>query len=285
MSNKVAVVTGSNKGIGLAIVKGLCKSFDGKVYLTARNEKLGKEAVESLKKEGLNANFHQLEIDDDKSVETFAKYIKNTYGGLDILVNNAAIAIMESSVLVAKDAEDTMKINYFGTIKVSSALFPLLRSNARVVNVASSLGKLGQLTSENLKNKYENPNATIDDINNLVNQYIQSRKDGNWTELGYPAKNEGSPSPSYNVSKIALIAATKVQQRDIDKDGTRSGIAINAMCPGYCKTDMTRGGGFLSPEQGAETAIYLALLPSNSPKGEFWSQKQISDWNSTWSAS
>ena len=60
----------------------------------ARNEKLGKEAVESLKKEGLNANFHQLEIDDDKSVETFAKYIKNTYGGLDILVNNAAIAIM-----------------------------------------------------------------------------------------------------------------------------------------------------------------------------------------------
>ena len=47
-----------------------------------------------------------------------------------------------------------------------------------------------------------------------------------------------------------LIAATKVQQRDIDKDGTRSGIAINAMCPGYCKTDMTRGGGFLSPEQG-----------------------------------
>ncbi len=92
----------------------MCKQFDGIVYLTgnyiyfkdnilfnnlicflARNIDLGKEAIEKLnREEGLNPNFHQLEINNDESVEEFSKYIARKYGGLDILVNNAAILLL-----------------------------------------------------------------------------------------------------------------------------------------------------------------------------------------------
>jgi len=85
-------VTGGNKGIGFAIVKALCQQYKGNVYLTARDTTRGLNAVSELKKQGLNPKFHQLDVNDDDSVNTFRDYLQNTYGGLDVLVNNAAIA-------------------------------------------------------------------------------------------------------------------------------------------------------------------------------------------------
>ncbi|RZF42983.1 hypothetical protein LSTR_LSTR016652 [Laodelphax striatellus] len=97
---KVAVVTGGNKGIGFSIVEGLCKIFKGKVYLTARNEELGKQAVEKLKEAGCNPEFYQLDITVADSRERFAKYLKEKYGGLDVLVNNAGIAFKVINVIL-----------------------------------------------------------------------------------------------------------------------------------------------------------------------------------------
>ncbi|GFX03398.1 carbonyl reductase 3 [Trichonephila clavipes] len=91
MAGRVAVVTGSNKGIGFAIVRALCPKFDGDVILTARDEERGKAAVEKLKTEGLNPKFHLLDISDENSIKTLASFLKKEYGGLDVLVNNAAI--------------------------------------------------------------------------------------------------------------------------------------------------------------------------------------------------
>lgn len=85
-------VTGGNKGIGFAIVKALCQEFDGNVYLTARDTNRGMSAVSDLENQGLKPKFHQLDINDDSSVAKFHDYLKDTYGGLDVLVNNAAIA-------------------------------------------------------------------------------------------------------------------------------------------------------------------------------------------------
>lgn len=110
--SKVAVVTGGNKGIGFSVVKGLAKDFNGQVYLTgifyapyvvysfsqpsifliARNVELGLAAIDRLNDLGLKANFHQLDIDDIESIRTFASYLKDKYGGLDVLVNNAGVA-------------------------------------------------------------------------------------------------------------------------------------------------------------------------------------------------
>ena len=91
-SRRVAVVTGSNKGIGLAIVRSLCKKFDGDVVLTSRDEGRGNEAVAELKeKEGLNPVYHQLDITSRDSIEGLVAFIRDKYSGLDILINNAAI--------------------------------------------------------------------------------------------------------------------------------------------------------------------------------------------------
>lgn len=93
MSNTpVAVVTGSNKGIGFAIVRALCKQFPGDVYVTARDTGRGQEAVAKLQEEGLHALFHQLDIDDLQSIRALRDFLKEKYGGLNVLVNNAGIA-------------------------------------------------------------------------------------------------------------------------------------------------------------------------------------------------
>ena len=86
---RLAVVTGANKGIGLAIVRSLCKQFTGDVYLTARDEGRGQAAVALLNAEGLNPKFHQLDITSQESIDTLKKFVLEKYGGIDVLVNNA----------------------------------------------------------------------------------------------------------------------------------------------------------------------------------------------------
>lgn len=85
-------MTGGNKGIGFAIVKGLCEKFQGDVYLTARDVDRGEAAVKELKNLGLKPLFHQLDITDKDSIRKFRDFIAESHGGIDLLVNNAAIA-------------------------------------------------------------------------------------------------------------------------------------------------------------------------------------------------
>jgi len=85
MSTKVAIVTGSNKGIGLAIARRMCKEFSGDVILTARDESRGRSAVTLLEGEGLQPKFHQLDIDSRDSIATLKKFIEKSYGGMYLL--------------------------------------------------------------------------------------------------------------------------------------------------------------------------------------------------------
>ena len=75
---RVAVVTGSNKGIGLAIVRRLCKEFDGEVILTSRDERLGKKAIEKLEAEGLKPKYHQLDITSSESIDRLKQHLVQT---------------------------------------------------------------------------------------------------------------------------------------------------------------------------------------------------------------
>lgn len=79
---RVAVVTGANKGIGLAIVRRMCKEFNGNVLLTARDESRGQTAVTQLQEEGLKPQFHQLDLDSRDSIIKLKDFLNTTYGGM-----------------------------------------------------------------------------------------------------------------------------------------------------------------------------------------------------------
>ncbi|CAF0920108.1 unnamed protein product [Brachionus calyciflorus] len=272
-SSRVAVVTGSNKGIGFSIVKSLAKNFDGVVYLTARNEDLGLKAVKDLENLGLSVQFHQLDIDDQESIDKFAKYIKEKYNGLDILVNNAAIAYHHrenDQTSEIERVENTIRINFTATLNLCNALFPLLRPHARVVNVSSRAGFLSNIKDHKWIERISSKIFTIDETVELLKDFIQLSKTGQHVDL---------VSNCYAMSKIGINLLTKAQQVLFDKD-PRQDIVVSSCTPGYCATDMTSYTGPLTPDQGAETPVYLALLHKNwnGPKGEFWADKEYLDW-------
>ena len=84
---------------------------------------------------------------------------------------------------------------------------------------------------------------------------------------------------AYSMSKVGLIALTRLQQREFNKD-KREDLIVSSMCPGYVSTDMTAHKGYLAPEEGAQTPVFLATLPKNfsGAKGAFWSEKKVFDW-------
>jgi len=279
MSRRVAVVTGSNKGIGFAIVKHLMqRKFDGDVILCSRDESRGQEAIARMKADhNLEPKFHQLDIDDDASVENLKKFLLDTYGGLDVLVNNAGIAFkMSSTAPFSEQAEVTIRTNYFGTLRASNILFPILRDHARVVHLSSSCGHLSVIPGEEKRKQLSDPNLSMDGLTSLMNEFVASAKDGT-------AKEKGWGTSSYNASKVGVTAMGFIQQRVLDKD-SRKDIILNMIHPGYVDTDMTSHKGPLTPDQGADAATYLAMLPANdatNPKGQYvWYDRKVTQWNS-----
>ncbi len=126
-----------------------------------------------MKSQGLNANFHQLDVESQESISTFKDYLQEKYGGIDVLINNAGVYIhVNDQTSAGKAARDTLSINYYGVLNLSNALFPLLRSNSRVVNVASVLGVLTRVKDENLRQRVLK-STTIRELNQLADEYIK----------------------------------------------------------------------------------------------------------------
>lgn len=273
---RVAVVTGANKGIGFAVVKGLCERFDGHVYLTSRDIGRGHAAVEEIKKLGLDPKYHWLDINDEASIEKLHDFLQQTYGGLDVLVNNAAIAYkMASTAPFAEQAERTLYTNFTANHNVCKLLFPLLRPHARVVNVSSMLGQLSSgIKGADLKKELKSDSLTTEHLCKLMQQFVDHAKAGDHLAHGWGGS-------AYSVSKVGLTALSRVQQKEFEKD-SREDITVTAVEPGYVSTDMTSHKGHLTIEQGADPIIFCCLLPHNSDnyKGAYVSQKKnILEWH------
>lgn len=88
---------------------------------------------------------------------------------------------------------------------------------------------------------------------------------------------KGWPDKYYGTSKVGVTALTKIQAREMARCGQED-ILVNACCPGWVRTDMAGDKAPLTPDQGAETPVHLALLPPGSPTGEFWRNKAIAKW-------
>ncbi|XP_063835101.1 carbonyl reductase [NADPH] 3-like [Ostrinia nubilalis] len=251
MSTKVAVVTGSNKGLGFAIVKALCSNWNGTVYLTSRDQRRGQSACEELKNLGLSPVFHQLDVTDESSIKNFRDYIEENHQQIDILVNNAGILFLKDAIEPKEfQAEQTVSVNFFALANFTEAMLPLIKNGGKILNISSSSGHLSRIPSEVLRQKFISEELSLPQLKELMNGYVESVKEGREIEDGW------GDSP-YVISKIGVNAYTFMLSRQLaDK-----GITVNCMHPGYVISDMTRGAGSVTPEQGAQLALKLVLDP------------------------
>nr|XP_021191336.2 carbonyl reductase [NADPH] 1 [Helicoverpa armigera] len=269
---RVAVVTGSNKGIGFAIVKGLLQRFQGVVYLTSRDEGRGKDAVAKLNELGLHPQYHQLDVTDRLSITRFRDHIKQKHGGIDILVNNAAVANSTALYNSYEECKTIVDINYFSILTIQELLFPLVRDNGRILNISSDCGHLSNVRNKYWIDRLSKKDLTLEDINEFVNWFLDGVKNNTFN---YDDIADDGKIAAYRVAKVALSANTRLQQKALEGRN----ISVNSMHPGLVQTDMTRGVGFYSADQAAETPLYLVLEAPATLKGEYiWYDRRVLDW-------
>lgn len=146
-ANKIALVTGANKGIGLEISRNLAGA-GCTVLLGARNIERGQQAARQLGGAGLDdVHFIELDVTRQGTVMAAAEQIEKRYGRLDILINNAGVNLRGDGLPGSADLSAVQKVfdtNFFGALRVAQAMLPLLRKSpaGRIVNVSSGLGSL-----------------------------------------------------------------------------------------------------------------------------------------------
>ena len=237
---RVALVSGANRGIGLAIAQGLAAAGH-RVLLGCRDAARGEAAAAAIRAGGGQAEALPLDVADDASIAAAAAQIEASSGRLDVLVNNAGVALDRQIGTRPLRAvlRDTFEVNVFGLACLTEAMLPLLRraDAPRVVNLGSALGSLA----------------------------LHADPQSEFAEFRLRA---------YNASKAAVCMLTVTYAARLA--GER--IKVNAADPGYVATDMTDHRGERSPQQGAATAIRLATLDESGPSGGFFDDAGPVPW-------
>lgn len=235
---KSVLITGANKGIGFATTKELLRS-GFYVYLGNRNTQKGLEVVEELKRQGLhNVEAIPLDVTDDKSVVKAFDLIAKKTDHVDALINNAGInggAPPYTALTATPDQfNDAFQTNIIGVARVTQTFISLLRKSTqpRIVNVSTSVGSLS----------------------------LQS--DPSW--------------PAYQYAKYAVYASSKAALNmytvHLAFELRDTAFKVNAVCPGYTKTDFTGNNGG-EVEVAAKRIAKFALLDENGPTGKFFSEE------------
>jgi len=236
-----ALVTGANKGIGLAIAKGLARKGMS-VWIGARDLARGQAAVRELQQEGLDVRLLEIDVTDDASTRRAAETVAKETDALHVLVNNAGIIIDATtppSKVRMEDMKTTFEVNLFGPVRVTQAFIPLLKAagDARVVMMSSGVGSLALITD---------PTSIYSSVNLL----------------------------DYTSSKVALNAVTVSFAKELKSDG----IKVNAVEPGHVRTDLNGNTGILTPDEGSATAIKMSLLGEDGPTGGFFGSHGRQPW-------
>ncbi|KAL2470133.1 NAD(P)-binding Rossmann-fold superfamily protein [Abeliophyllum distichum] len=250
----VAVVTGANKGIGFALVKRLAE-LGLTVVLTARDNGRGLNAVELLKNQGLHVHFFPLDVSEPASILKFASWLQETFGTLDILVNNAAVSFNHINENSVEHAEIVIRTNFYGPKWLTEALLPMFRrsdSVGRILNISSRLGLLNKLKNPELREMLLDEKVTENEIEGMVRLFLENVKSGIWRSQGWPAV-----WTDYAVSKLGLNAHSKIMAKHFKGRG----LSVNCFCPGFTQTSMTGGKGKYTSQTAAEVAACIVLLP------------------------
>ena len=229
-SQKIALITGANRGIGLATAKILANQEGITVLATARQPN---QAVEL---NSIAEKVYPLDVADTESCEALHREVIADFGQVDILINNAGVALdkwqsgLELSVQVL---QQTLETNLYGPLRLCQLFIPEMKRTGygRVVNLSTELASLNEM------------------------------------EMG--------STVAYRSSKTALNAITKLLALEL-KDYPN--ILVNAVCPGWVLTELGGEGAPLTPEQGADTVVWAALLGEGEPTGSLFRERAIYPW-------
>jgi NAD(P)-dependent dehydrogenase (short-subunit alcohol dehydrogenase family) len=251
--NPIALITGGNRGLGLETARQLAQR-GLRVVVTSRREAEGYAAAQELVAEGFAAEFKLLDVASDASVDALARNLGKEAVTIDILINNAGVAL---SGFGADVVRRTLAVNYFGAARVTDALLPLIPDGGTIVMVSSALGEIANYRAE-LKKRLLDPALARREIDALMRSFIDDVEHGVFAEAGWPAS-------AYNASKAGLNALTRVYARDLAPRGIR----VNAICPGWVRTDMGGRSASRSVEEGASSIVGGALLQDGATGGFF----------------
>ena len=235
--NKVALVTGANKGLGFEIARQLGQK-GVTVVLGARDDAKAKAAADKLKAEGVDAHVVKLDVTNESDVNALPAFFDSKFGRLDILVNNAGVAL-DYGGLTREKFRQTYEANVIAPYFITQALLPLLKASpaGRIVNQSSIMGSA----------------TAMSDPNSVPPEMV---------------------APAYFTSKAALNMLTVATTRTLEG----SKIKANSAHPGWVKTDMGTDRAPMEVEEGAKTAVALALLPDDGPTGGFFHMGEALPW-------
>jgi NAD(P)-dependent dehydrogenase (short-subunit alcohol dehydrogenase family) len=227
---RTALVTGANRGIGLAIARQLAERGNS-VLLGSRDPKAGEAAAKSLRHPKLDIEPLQMDLSNPTVIDAALNKLYKSGRHVDILVNNAGV-LHEKTILELTDLEigESIAVHLVGPLHVIRALAPnmVARRYGRIVNMSSGWGSF--------------------------------------------AEGMGGPG-LYGVTKAALNALTIRFAKELP-----SAVKVNAMCPGWVRTRMGGQSATQSPDEGADTAVWLATLPDDGPTGGFFRDRKSIEW-------
>jgi NAD(P)-dependent dehydrogenase (short-subunit alcohol dehydrogenase family) len=209
-----------------------------RVVLTSRDPAKGEAAAKRLQDAGLDVRHYPLDVADDASIGRLAGFVRTELGGLDILINNAGI-------VRGSDAPRERAMRPFEALPAG----------------------LREVLATNLIGPFLLCQALIPLMRGSGRVVNVSSGMGQLSEMG-------SDFPAYRISKTGLNALTRIFASELE--GT--GIKVNAVCPGWVRTDMGGAGATRSVEEGVATTIWLATLPEDGPGGGLFRDKKSIPW-------
>ncbi len=242
MSKRIVLITGANKGIGLETARQLGQQGHH-VVVAGRDADKAAAAVKQLVGEGLAAEAITLDVNDEGSIARAVAQIGERHGKLDVLVNNAGVALEPWGTATSQTTLDqwraTFETNLFAVVAVTQAFLPLLHKSeaARIVNLGSILGSL---------TLHATPGSPIYDMK----------------------------AAAYDTSKTALNQYTVHLAHEL-RD---TPIKVNTAHPGWVKTDLGGEGAQREVPDGAKTSVWLATLPADGPTGGYFHMHDRLPW-------
>lgn len=263
MTNRLVVVTGGNRGIGLETGRQLARQ-GLQVILGCRDLSAGEQAAADIGRDvGAAASSGSqpsvearlLDVTDPRSIDVFAKRLGDEGRSPWAVVNNAGVSLRGFN---ADIAARTLEVNFYGAARLTDALIPILGRGARVVMVSSGMGELSAFAPP-LRDRFLDPALDRDGVERLAQAFLEHVRRGEHEQRGWP-------SSAYRVSKALMNALVRLLAGPLREHG----ILVNAVCPGWVRTDLGGGAAPRSVEEGAASVVWTVMLPDDGPTGGFF---------------